>query len=71
MIVIVDDKTDSISICDLTWADIFLISSLLLNKMVESKNPLTKKHADLLLTAFESAAGRIIKSTGNIGRIHD
>ena len=69
MLVIVVDKTEAVSICDLTWADVFLISQLLLKKSVETNNPLIKKQADHLLTAFEAAAKSIIESTGNTGRI--
>lgn len=65
MIIIVDDKTGGISICRLTWDDVFLISHLLLDKSIETKNPTIKKHAEHLLTAFESAAKSIIESTGN------
>jgi len=71
MLVIVDDKTDTTSICGLEWADVFLISNLLLVRWFETKNPLIKKQADQLLVAFESAARDIIESTDNIGRIHE
>lgn len=44
---------------ELAWADVFLISSLLLNESVETNNP----EIELLLSRFEAAARNIITQT--------
>jgi len=48
----------------MVWADVFLISSLLLNESIEASAPAIKWQADRLLVCFEAAAQNIIESTG-------
>ena len=45
---------------ELAWADVFLISSVLLNESVETNNP----EIELLLSRFEAAAKNIITTVG-------
>jgi len=47
---------------ELGWSDVFLISSLLLNKAVVTTDPKTEELADCLLGKFEAAAKNIIES---------
>jgi len=60
MIVVVDDKTETISISGLQWADIFLLGSLLQNESVNTKCPTIRKKADGLLEIIESATASIL-----------
>lgn len=48
---------------ELAWADVFLISTLLLNESICTNNPKTEEKADHLLAGFEAASKNIIGPT--------
>jgi hypothetical protein len=57
--------------CEIEWSDVFLISSLLLNKAVNTDSSTIKIQVDRVLAAFESATSRILESTGNSVEINE
>ena len=66
MLVVVNDNTDTVSMCGLDWGDVLFLSASLINESVLTKKPIIRDRADRLLEAFEAAGESICEPTSRI-----
>jgi hypothetical protein len=59
MIVMADDKTDTVSLIGLTWDEIWFLQAMLIRTTYESSNAEILQHADNMLTQTEAVAESI------------
>ena len=71
MLIIVNDRTDTVSMLGLDWGDVLFLSALLINESALTKNTIIRDRADKLLEAFEAAGESICSPTSGMGQIDD
>jgi len=63
MLIIVDEKTDTISLCGLSWDQLFFLDAMLIKTIFETNNRDIRKNANQLLQACEAAEVSICENT--------
>jgi len=63
MIIIVDEKSDTVSICGISWDQLFFLDAILIKTLFESKNRQVRQNAHELLNACEAAELSITENT--------
>jgi uncharacterized membrane protein len=67
MIVIVEDKSDTVSLCGLTWPQIFILTSTLMDASEETNRPEVRKVINNILTGCVAATQVILPTIGSSG----